>query len=81
MQDIGRIKNRLEELEAISSNADFWKNSNKAKVIMKEKQSIEKDISTYQNLKQRLATTGTINVKNMMYNKKEKINTQYYYYG
>jgi len=48
------LKSRLEELEVISSNADFWKNSNKAKVIMKEKQSIEKNISTYQNLKQNL---------------------------
>ena len=48
------LKSRLEELEAISNNPDFWKNSNKAKVIMKEKQSIEKNISTYQNLKQNL---------------------------
>ena len=48
------LKSRLEELEAISSNPDFWKNSNNAKVIMKEKQSIEKNISTYQNLKQNL---------------------------
>lgn len=38
-------------------------------------------LNPYQNLKQRLATTGTIKVKNMMYNKKKKINTQYYYYG
>ena len=48
------LKSRLAELEAISNNPDFWKNSNKAKVIMKEKQSIEKNISTYQNLKQNL---------------------------
>ena len=48
------LKNRFEELEAISSNPDFWENSNKAKVIMKEKQSIQKNISTYQNLKQNL---------------------------
>ena len=37
-------------------------------------------LNPYQNLKQRLATTGTIKLKNMMNNKKEKINTQYYYY-
>ena len=48
------LKSRLAELEAISNNPDFWKNTNKAKVIMKEKQSIEKNISTYQNLKQNL---------------------------
>ena len=48
------LKSRLAELEAISNNPDFWKNSNKAKVIMKEKQSIEKNISTYQNLTQNL---------------------------
>ncbi len=48
------LKSRLAELETISNNPDFWKNSNKAKVIMKEKQSIEKNISTYQNLKQNL---------------------------
>ena len=48
------LKSRLAELEAISNNPDFWKNSNKAKVVMKEKQSIEKNISTYQNLKQNL---------------------------
>ena len=48
------LKSRLEELETISSNPDFWQNSNKAKVIMKEKQSVEKNISTYQNLKQSL---------------------------
>ena len=48
------LKSRLAELKAISNNPDFWKNSNKAKVIMKEKQSIEKNISTYQNLKQNL---------------------------
>tara|TARA_A100001234_G_scaffold173064_1_gene154502 strand:+ start:430 stop:1530 length:1101 start_codon:yes stop_codon:yes gene_type:complete len=48
------LKSRLAELEAISNNPDFWKNSNKAKVIMKEKQSIEKNISTYQKLKQNL---------------------------
>ena len=48
------LKGRLEELEAISSSPDFWENSNNAKVVMKEKQSIEKNISTYQNLKQNL---------------------------
>ena len=48
------LNSRLEELDVISSDADFWKNSNSAKVIMKEKQSIEKNISTYQNLKQNL---------------------------
>ena len=48
------LKSRLAELEAKSNNPDFWKNSKKAKVIMKEKQSIEKNISTYQNLKQNL---------------------------
>ena len=48
------LKSRLEELEAISSNPDFWEDSNNAKVVMKEKQSIEKNISTYQNLKQNL---------------------------
>ena len=37
-------------------------------------------LNPYQNLKQRLATTGTIKLKNMMNKKKEKINTQYYYY-
>ena len=48
------LKSRLEELEAISSSPDFWEDSNNAKVVMKEKQSIEKNISTYQNLKQNL---------------------------
>ena len=48
------LKSRLEELEAISSSPDFWEDSNNAKVVMKEKQSVEKNISTYQNLKQNL---------------------------
>ena len=48
------LKSRLEELEVISSSPDFWEDSNNAKVVMKEKQSIEKNISTYQNLKQNL---------------------------
>ena len=48
------LKIRLAELEAISSNPDFWEDTNNAKVVMKEKQSIEKNISTYQNLKQNL---------------------------
>ena len=48
------LKSRLEELEAISSNPDFWEDTNNAKVVMKEKQYIEKNISTYQNLKQNL---------------------------
>ena len=53
-KNLNVLKSRLAELEAISNNPDFWKNSNKAKVIMKEKQSIEKNISTYQNLTQNL---------------------------
>ena len=48
------LKSSLEELEAISSNPDFWEDSNNAKIVMKEKQSIEKNISIYQNLKQNL---------------------------
>ena len=48
------LKSRLEELEVISSSPDFWEDSNNAKVVMKEKQSIEKNISTYQNLKKNL---------------------------
>ena len=48
------LKSRLEELDAISSSPDFWEDSNNAKVVMKEKQSVEKNISTYQNLKQNL---------------------------
>ena len=47
-------KSRLEELEVISSSPDFWEDTNNAKVVMREKQSIEKNISTYQNLKQNL---------------------------
>ena len=47
IKNLKDLKSRLAELEAISNNPDFWKNSNKAKVIMKEKQSIEKNISTY----------------------------------
>tara|TARA_B110000495_G_C22754658_1_gene442024 strand:+ start:39 stop:635 length:597 start_codon:yes stop_codon:yes gene_type:complete len=38
-------------------------------------------LNPYENLKQRLATTGTINVKNMINNKKKGVHTQYYYYG
>ena len=48
------LKSRLEELEVISSSPDFWEDTNNAKVVMREKQSIEKNISTYQNLKQNL---------------------------
>ena len=53
-KNIEELKNKLEELEIISGNTDFWKNSNKAKSIMKEKQTIERNILTYQNLKQKL---------------------------
>ena len=37
-------------------------------------------LNPYEGLNQRLATTGTIKVNNMMNNKKKSVSTQYYYY-
>ncbi|MFL2801410.1 MAG: peptide chain release factor 2 [Paracoccaceae bacterium] len=53
-KNISNLKVRLEELESETSDADFWNNLEKAKIIMKERQSIESFITNYENIKQKL---------------------------
>ena len=47
-------RSRLEEIESITNKADFWSNLDSAKLIMKERQSIEAFISNYESIKKKL---------------------------
>ena len=53
-KNISGSRTRLEEIESITSNADFWNNLNEAKLIMQERQSIESFISNYESIKRKL---------------------------
>ena len=45
---------RLDQLESITSNSDFWSNLNNAKIVMKERQSIEEFITNYESIEKKL---------------------------
>ena len=47
-------RTRLEEIESITNKADFWNNLDSAKLIMKERQSIEAFISNYESIKKKI---------------------------
>ena len=47
-------RTRLEEIESITNKADFWNNLDSAKLIMKERQSIEAFISNYESITKKL---------------------------
>ena len=53
-RNISGSRTRLEEIETITSKADFWNNLNNARIVMKERQSIESFISNYENIKKKL---------------------------
>ena len=53
-KNIKDLKITLEELESISSSLDFWNNSDNAKILMKERQSIEIFIKNYESIQKNL---------------------------
>ena len=50
-KNISGSRTRLEEIESIASKVDFWNNLDNARIVMKERQSIESFISNYENIK------------------------------
>ena len=58
--DNKKIELRLDELNKISSNKDFWKDQNKVKKIVKEKKLYEKIISSFEKIKK-----DTSNIKDL----------------
>ena len=53
-KNISGSRTRLEEIESIASKVDFWNNLDNARIVMKERQSIESFISNYENIKKKL---------------------------
>ena len=53
-KNIKALINRLEELEFITTDINFWTDSKNAKVLMKERQEIEELINNYYDYKERL---------------------------
>ena len=53
-KNIKALINRLEELESITTDINFWTDSKNAKVLMKERQEIEELINNYYEYKERL---------------------------
>ena len=51
---INGSRTRLEEIESIASKVDFWNNLDNARIVMKERQTIESFISNYENIKKKL---------------------------
>jgi len=51
--DLPRLKSRLQEIQDRTESADFWKDAAAAKILMKEKSILEKEMKQWEELEKR----------------------------